>query len=104
MVRAAFVLRAARAQAQQDRRKSPRATSSKREHGRVLPCSKHVHKCLTHEQPNSDTDCNRNHSTPDIDPVPGCCDRPPSSLRQTRLETIKKKKVRSAVGYPIWDT
>ena len=55
--------------------------SSKREHGRVLPCSKHVHKRLTHEKTDRDTDCNRDHSTPDIDPVPGCCDRAPSSLR-----------------------
>jgi hypothetical protein len=82
---------------QQDCRRAARLRrSSEREHRRVLPCTKHVHKRLTHEKSNRDTDRNRDHSTPDIDPVPGCCDRAPSSLRQTRLGTAKKK--RSALG------
>ena len=72
--------------------------SSKREHCRVLPCSKHVHQRLTHEKSNRDTDCNRDHSTSDIDPVPGCCDRAPSSLRQTRLEMPPQKNEMSAVS------
>jgi hypothetical protein len=92
-----YVLRAHRAQ-QQDCRRSRR--SSKREHGRVLPCSKHVHKRLTHEKSNRDTDRNRDHSTPDFDPVPGCCDRAPSGLRQTRLGVAKKK----SAELPIRDT
>ena len=58
---------------------------SKREHGRVLPCPKHIHERLAHEEPNSDADCDRNHRTPYINPVAGCSDRSPAGLRKTRL-------------------
>jgi hypothetical protein len=77
-----------------------RSTSSKREHSRVLPCSKHIHKRLAHEKSNRNTDRDCDHSTPDIDPVPGCCDRTPSSLRQTRLG-MSKEKGKISYGLPI---
>ena len=61
------------------------AESSKREHGRVLPCPKHIHKRLAHEEPDGDADRDRYHGTPDINPVPGCSYRSPTRLRKTRL-------------------
>ena len=68
------------------------AEGSEREHGRVLPSSKHVHECLAHEEPNSDTNGNGYHCTPNVDPIAGRGDRPSVGLRETRLE---KKSVSS---------
>jgi len=56
------------------------AERSEREHGRVFSCSKHVNERLAHEESNGDTDRNRDHSTPNVNPIARCGDRPTVSL------------------------
>jgi hypothetical protein len=77
------------------------AKRSEREHGRVLSRSKHVNERLAHEQPNGDTDCNCDHSTPNVNPIARCGDRPTASLRETRLEIEKERSVETA-SRPHW--
>jgi len=56
------------------------AERSKREHGRILPCSKHVHERLAHEKTNGDADGDLYHDTPGVNAVARCRDRPSASL------------------------
>jgi hypothetical protein len=66
------------------------AVESKREHGRVLPRSEHVHKCLTHEEANGNANRDSYHGTPNVNPVARRSDCPSISLRETRLGREKK--------------
>ena len=55
----------------------------KGEDGGVLARSERVHKCLAHEQPDSDTDGDRNHRASNVDTT--AARRDASRLRQAGL-------------------